>query len=141
MRLGWRQRGLDAMAQFRGGLVPQIVARHRLAHFAIVAQRRRTVLAACNMGFDVARMSGVEFAVNQRVKKDFGFVAGHFGCSCSAIHADRSMARARASRDITVPTGTSPTSAISRYERFWISRSTKVSRNGSPSAPTSRRVA
>ena len=59
------------------------------------------------MGFDLARMAGVEFAVDQRVKQDFGLVAGHFGCSCSAIHADRSMARARARRDITVPTGTS----------------------------------
>ncbi len=74
--------------------------------------------ASGDMAFDVARVPGVEFAVDQRVKKDFSFVAGHFTCSSSAIHADRSMARARARRDITVPTGTSATSAISRYERF-----------------------
>jgi hypothetical protein len=31
----------------------------------------------------------------------------------AAFHAERSMVRARASRDITVPTGTPDTSAIS----------------------------
>ena len=85
-------------------------------------------------------MAGVEFAVDQRVKQDLGFVAGHFGCSSSAIHAERSMARARARRDITVPTGTPTVSAISRYDRLLISRRMKVSLKGSTSASTSRRI-
>src|ERR1700687_666894 len=112
----------------------------RLAHVAIGGKLGGASRAACDMLFDLARVPGVEFAVNQRVKKNPGLVAGHFGCSCSAIHAERSRARARARRDITVPTGTSATSAISRYERLWISRSTKVSRNGSASAATIRRI-
>src|SRR5260370_31537275 len=79
------------------------------------------------MLFDLARVPGVELAVDQRVKKNFSLVASHFGCSSSAIHADLSMARARARRDITVPTGTSATSAISLYERLLISLRTNVS--------------
>jgi len=66
------------------------------------------------MRLDLARVSGVELAVDQRMNKNPCLVAGHFGGSCSASHAERSMARARARRDITVPTGTSATSAISR---------------------------
>ena len=102
----WRSAG--------GRGVTQIGAGDRLAHLAISGKLRGATRAAGDMGFDVARVPGVEFAVDQRVKKNFGFVAGHFGCSCSASHAERSMARARARRDITVPTGTSATSAISR---------------------------
>ena len=63
-------------------------------------------------------VSGIEFTVDQRVKKGFCFFASHFVGSCSAIQADRSMVRARARRDITVPTGASMMSAIWRYERL-----------------------
>ena len=109
-----RQRRLDAPAKLQWRFVACSGFRDRLAHRAIIPQQRCAVRAVGHMVFDVARMAGVEFAVDQRLKQDFGLVAGHFGCSCSASHADRSMARARARRDITVPTGTSATSAISR---------------------------
>jgi hypothetical protein len=75
---------------------------------------RGAARAACDMVFDGARVPGVKLAVDQRVKKNFSLVARHFGCSSSAIQADRSMARARARRDITVPTGAPTMSAISR---------------------------
>ena len=117
-----------------GARIAQIGAGDGLAHLAIGGKLRGAARAARDMIFDLARVAGIELAVDQRVKKNFGLVAGHFGCSSSAIHADRSMARARARRDITVPTGASTMSAISRYERLWISRNTKVSRNGSASA-------
>jgi hypothetical protein len=104
---GFRQRSLDAPAQLRRSCITQIGAGDRLAHLAITQQLRGATRAAGDMVFDLARVSGVEFAVDQRVKKNFSLVASHFGCSSSAIHADRSMARARARRDITVPTGTS----------------------------------
>jgi hypothetical protein len=73
-------------------------------------------------------VTGVELAVHQRMQHGPGLFASHFICSCSAIHAERSMARARARRDITVPTGAPTVCAISRQERLLISRSTKVSR-------------
>ena len=66
------------------------------------------------MAFDLARVTGVEFAVDQCVQEEIRFVAGHLGCSSSASQAVRSMARARASRDITVPTGAPTVSSISR---------------------------
>ena len=96
----------------------QIRIRDRVAHFTIAAQLRGAARAAGDVRFDLARMAGVELAVEQRMQQDFRLVAGHVGCSSSAIHAVRSMARARARRDITVPTGAPTTSAISRYDRF-----------------------
>src|SRR3954452_20662716 len=134
----FRQCRLDAPTQRSWRLVTQIRTGDRLAHLAIGGELFGAAWAGCNMVFDLARVPGVEFAVNQRVDQNVGLVASHLGCSCSASHAERSMARARARRDITVPTGTSATSAISRYERLWISRSIKVSRNGSASAVSSR---
>ena len=65
------------------------------------------------MRFDVTRMAGIELAVDQRVEQDFAFGAIHGVEPSATFHAERSMVRARASRDITVPTGTPATSAIS----------------------------
>ena len=48
----------------------------------------------------------------ERMQQNFGFVAGHV--FSSETHALRSKDRARAKRDITVPTGMPTTSAISR---------------------------
>ena len=61
------------------------------------------------MRLDVARMAGVELAVEQRVQQDFAFGAVHGAAPSATFHAERSIARARASRDITVPTGTPAT--------------------------------
>src|SRR5665213_897704 len=141
LRLRLWQRRFDALAQRQGSRVAQLRAGHRLLQFANRGKLSGAGRAGRDMSLDLARMAGVELAVDQRMQQDFRLVAGHFGGSSSASQAERSMARARASRDITVPTGTAAISAISRYERFWISRKTKVSRNGSASALTSRRIA
>jgi hypothetical protein len=60
--------------------------------------------------------------------------------SCGAARRSRAAARAHASRDITVPSGTSMTAAISLYVRPSISRRTIISRTRaaaprSPPAP------
>ena len=59
------------------------------------------------------RAHGVKFAVQRSIKSEKTFVdvaVGH----ASALKVLASMARARASRDIAVPTGVSVDSAISR---------------------------
>jgi hypothetical protein len=61
----------------------------------------------------VAGMAGVELTVDQRIKQDFRVIAVHGIAPSAPFHAARSIDRARASRDITVPTGTPATSAIS----------------------------
>jgi hypothetical protein len=114
LRLCLRQRGLDAPAQRERRAIAQVGAGDGLAHLSIVGQRRGAARASRNMRLDVAGMPGIELAVDQCVEKDLCLVAGHVFGSCSAIHADRSMARARARRDITVPTGAATMSAISR---------------------------
>src|SRR6266700_4849872 len=92
------------------------------------------------MHLHIARMPGIELAVEEGMEQNFGFVAGHVGGPSSAIHAFRSMDRARAKRDITVPTGTPTTSAISRYDKSLTSRSTIASRNELGSSATRRRI-
>src|ERR1700760_1931057 len=76
------------------------------------------------------RVDCIELAVEQSVQQHF-FVGtcAHRVCSSSAP----SICRARASRDITVPTGTPVISAICLYDNSSSSRSTNVSRNGSGS--------
>src|SRR5262249_11428330 len=103
---------------------------------AELAKLPGTVRARRDMGLHVMGMAGIELIVDERVQQHFGFVAGHFGCPSAASQASRSMERARARRDITVPTGAPTTSAISRYDRSLISRSTITSRNTSGSAAT-----
>jgi hypothetical protein len=65
------------------------------------------------MRLDVAGMDGIELAVDQRVKQQLVFGAIHRTAPSATFQAARSIDRARASRDITVPTGTPATSAIS----------------------------
>jgi hypothetical protein len=73
--------------------------------------------ATVHMRLDIAGMPGIELAVDQRMQEDFAFGAVHDtapGIALSAtFHAERNIERARASRDITVPTGTPATWAIS----------------------------
>src|SRR5215469_14689990 len=106
----------------------------------------------CHVRLDVAGVPGIELAVDQRMQHDFRFIAFHDAVPeatagprrlveiSAAFHAARSMARARASRDMTVPTGTPATWAISWYDRLFISRSTIASRNGSGKPATSRLI-
>src|ERR1700733_8788117 len=120
----------------RGRRLFQARSGHRLAQRADRLELSRAIGAARNMRIDVADMAGVELAVGERVQERFiiGAMCGDAhddtdrdvpcGAACAAIctgaaapfeefHAARSIARARASRDITVPTGTPATSAIS----------------------------
>src|SRR4029077_9716034 len=64
------------------------------------------------MHLNLARVPGIELAIEERMKQNFGFGAAHVDVPSSAIHAFRSMDRARAKRDITVPTGTPITSNV-----------------------------
>src|SRR5580700_11599134 len=96
----------------RRGSFLQARLRHRFTHGAERFEFFRASGAGGHMGLDVAGMAGIKLAVDERVQQDFSFVAGHD--PSSAFHAVRSMARARASRDITVPTGAPTMSAISR---------------------------
>jgi hypothetical protein len=81
------------------------------------------------------------------MKHNFRFIASHNAVpeatagpgrvvAVLAFHAARSMTRARASRDMTVPSGTPTTWAISWYDKLLISRSTIVLRNGGDGART-----
>ena len=73
----------------------------------------RAARAGGGMCLDFARMPGIELIVDESMQHDFCFLAGH-GPFSSASQAARNSPRARARRDITVPTGTPVTSAISR---------------------------
>ena len=84
-----------------------------------VAQRRKAPVfggqrrIVAHLALELERGHGVEFAVQGGVEPQKPLAhlpVGH----ASALKALASMARARASRDITVPTGVSVASAISR---------------------------
>jgi len=88
--------------------------RHRFAHRAEVRELGGAASACRQVRFDVAGMTGIELAVDERMNEDFGVSAVHVVDPSSTRHAVRNIERPRASRDITVPTGTPTTSAISR---------------------------
>jgi hypothetical protein len=92
----------------------QIAGGHCGSHVAIGVQLSSAALARGNVRLDLTDMPGVELVIEQCVKKNLGLVAGHLYGSSSAIHAIRSIARARARRDITVPMGAPTMSEISR---------------------------
>src|SRR5262245_55190880 len=109
----------------------------QLAHLTKLG---RAAFAAGEVGFDVARVAGIELAVDQRVQHQSGFVAVHCVFSSAASQAARSSRRPRASRDITVPIGAPTMSAISRYDRSLTSRSTNTSRNASGRSDSMARI-
>src|SRR5215472_13701159 len=87
---------------------------HHFMHGAECGKPVSASLTGSHVRFDVPRMTGVEFAVDQRMKQHFRFIAVHSADPegtagprwvSAAFQAARSMARARARRDITVPTG------------------------------------
>ena len=82
----------------------------QLCEAPILGGERRIV---AHLALEFERAHGVEFAVQGSVEPEMPLVdvaVGH----ASALKVLASMARARASRDITVPTGVSVASAISR---------------------------
>src|SRR4029077_2726836 len=108
-------------------------------HRAQVRELFAAIRAGREVRLDIARMTGVKLVVDQRVDQDFRVGAVHGADPSSTFQRARSIERARASRDITVPTGTPTTSAISRYDRSSIWRRTTTSRNGCGSAAMRRR--
>ena len=136
-----RQRLLDAPAQAQAA--PKRSPADAIASLHARDERETPPRNAHNPA-DAPRHRGhARHRARRRAGRGAGFRFRRNSCPCirsSAIQALRSMQRARASRDITVPTGTPTTSAISRYDKSLISRSTIASRNGSGSSATSRRI-
>src|SRR5438309_1957310 len=87
-----QREALRRLAQLRG--------RHSLLHLAMGTKLRRTPRTTLQMRLHIAGMPGIELAVEEGVKQDFGFGASHVASPSSAIHAARSMDRPRARRDI-----------------------------------------
>ena len=108
-----RHHAVDLGAERRGHGKAERRSAQRLFHLARGGKLGSASLTLRDMRFDLARVAGVEFAVGQRVNENACFLAGHDPFS-SASQASRKSPRARASRDITVPTGVPVTSAISR---------------------------
>src|SRR5207248_4335960 len=120
-----RHQRFDPVAQMRRRGLLQRCGAHDVMHGAERCKLFAAARTGSHMRLDVAGMPGVEFAVDQRMKQNFRFAAVHntipeamAGPRCvvavsAAFQAVLSMARARASRDITVPTGTPATWAIS----------------------------
>src|SRR5262249_2018750 len=132
-----RDHRLDAGPQTCRGGKPQLRGRHLCMDRTKLAQVHATTRTSCDMGFHLPRKPGIELVIKEGASENFRFLAGHDSYP-SASHAVRRMERARARRDMTVPTGAPITSAMSRYDRSLISRSTITSRNGSGSAATRR---
>jgi hypothetical protein len=105
---------LDAAAQMGRRLLFQLGGSDGSAHRTKGPELVGATAARRHMRLDLACVAGVELAVDQRMNKHFGFGAVHVVDPSSPFHAARSMDRARASRDITVPRGMRATSAISR---------------------------
>src|SRR4029078_1399976 len=96
--------------------IAQRTRRHDLPEFLEFAKLRGTRGTLRNMIFDLARVAGIDLAVDQSMQQDAGFLTVHVQASSpsAASQAARNSSRARASRDITVPIGTSMIVAISR---------------------------
>src|SRR5690242_1716973 len=87
---------------------------HDIVHGAECGKLFAASRAASHMGLDIEGMPCIELAVDERMKQNFGFFAVHSTVLeaiagprrvvvvSAVFHAARSMARARASRDITV---------------------------------------
>src|SRR5450756_1000196 len=91
------------------------------------------------VAFEFQAVDGIKFAIDVGVEQPAEVSAIHTvpfrlneSCNCR---------RARARRDMTVPTGTAATSAISLYERPSSSRSTSASRNSSGKVSSAARKA
>ena len=94
----------------------QVRRQHDGAKFLKLAILCRASRAGRDMRLDVARMTGIELAIDQRMQHHACLVAIHIRSlpPSAAIQASRSNLRARASRDMTVPIGASMTLEMSR---------------------------
>ena len=98
---------LDALRAERIGAVKRSCrGRPWPAAVPIAAQFGARNAAGRHMRLDLACMAGIELAVEQRMDQNFGFGADHVVDPSSSQSTPRAAwQRARASRDITVPTG------------------------------------
>src|ERR1700730_4556580 len=123
-RGGRRQRGFDPVAQAGGRGLLQAETRHRSTHGA----ERRNFSGAGGTGrqmyLDVAGMAGVKLAIDERMEQNFRICAIHGLYPSASFPARSTIERARASGDITVPTGTPATSGLSWYANSVTSRRT-----------------
>ena len=87
------------------------VCPHRITEFGDIGGEGAAFVATGDVAFGFARGIAGQFAVQKGLRaQEFGAVH----TSSLAVHFSRSIVRARASRDITVPMGAPVISAISR---------------------------
>ena len=115
-----KTRGLHAARGHSGDALAQGWRRHRLAEFPVHDLAKR-IQAAVFGGkgrirgqtiFEIEHARGIELAVERRVGEKSLVACAHFASGLPNAAMRRPRARAR--RDITVPTGTPVISAISR---------------------------
>src|SRR5690242_4775037 len=100
--------------------------------------RAGDALAQMALHFEAAHK--VQLPIDISMDQLLYLAADHARASLGLASSFCSRARARASRDITVPTGTAVTSAISLYDRPSISRRITISRNSAGNSSSARRT-
>src|SRR4029077_19591549 len=123
----------DSLRETRLSIVVGGVAAKRRAERGLLCIDALAGLARCQVPIDVRRSRQVELLVQVGVQPvaDVRAVHVHDSCACRR-YCSRSL-RARARRDITVPSGMPAMAAISLYDRPSSSRRTTASRNSSGS--------
>src|SRR5262249_37578065 len=122
-------------------LILQAVGLQERVQVDLGGNRRPAALASVRMGLDPEHLEDRELVVQVRVDRLQQLGAGHrsgsVGVGSAAVggrvgsaSAARSIRRARNSRDMTVPSGTSRIRAISRYEKPPTWARTNASREG-----------
>src|SRR5579883_1203530 len=138
-----RHLGLNLRPQRRTGLVPQAGGLHRALGLDTDQDLGSARRARLQVRIQCAHLLRGEFAVQVGVELCARVIASHGVClpvRCSFLaNALRSAARARESRDITVPIGTEIVSAISWYDISSTSHSRRTSRNRTGSSSRAAR--